>query len=137
MIGTGIFSTPSSIITSVGSVGPALIMWVIGFVLAFCGLFVWLEWGCMFTRSGGEKVYLEVAYPRPRLLATTLFAVQSVLMSSAAGGCIVFAENIALAAGYVSGDFGKRTIAIVIMICVTLMHSLTPRRGVQIMVCGP
>jgi len=83
MLGTGIFSTPSSIITSVGSVGPALILWILGFVLAFCGLFVWLEWGCLYPRSGGEKVYLEAAYPKPRLLATTLFAVQMVIMTSA------------------------------------------------------
>lgn len=83
MVGTGIFSTPSSIITGVGSVGAALLLWILGFVISFCGLFVWLEYGCLFPRSGGEKVYLEAAYPRPRYLATTLFGVQAVLLSSA------------------------------------------------------
>ena len=83
MIGTGVFSVPSSIITGVGSVGAALLLWVLGIVISFCGLFVWLEFGSLFPRSGGEKVYLEVAYPRPRLLATTLFAINAVLLSNA------------------------------------------------------
>jgi L-type amino acid transporter 9 len=83
MVGTGIFATPASIIAGVGSVGAALLLWVLGIVISFCGLFVWLEFGSLFPRSGGEKVYLEVAYPRPRLLATTLFAINAVLLSNA------------------------------------------------------
>ena len=55
-------------------------LWVLGFVLAFCGLFVWLELGCMYPRSGGEKVYLEAVYRRPRFLATVVFAVQAIVL---------------------------------------------------------
>ena len=80
IIGTGIFSTPSSITTSVGSVGAAMMLWLLGLFLSFSGLCVWLELGCMFPRSGGEKVYLEAAYPRPRFLATIVFASQAVLL---------------------------------------------------------
>lgn len=36
----------------------------------------------MFPKSGGEKIYLEAAFPRPRLLATILCAVQVVLLTS-------------------------------------------------------
>lgn len=82
MVGTGIFSVPSSIVGSTGSVGAALLLWVFGFVLAFCGLWVWLEWGCLYPRSGGEKVYLNIAYPRPRLLALTLFTIQAIFLST-------------------------------------------------------
>lgn len=31
-------------------------LWVLGLALSFAGLLVWLEFGCMFPRSGGEKV---------------------------------------------------------------------------------
>ena len=82
MIGTGIFSTPSSVIAGVGSVAAALLLWILGLAISFCGLFVWFEFGCLFPRSGGEKVYLEAAYPRPRYLATTLFAINAVLLNS-------------------------------------------------------
>ncbi len=79
-MGTGIFSTPSSIVSSVGSFGAAILLWVLGLALAFAGLFVWLEFGCMFPRSGGEKVYLEAVYQHPHLLATVVFATQAILL---------------------------------------------------------
>jgi L-type amino acid transporter 9 len=67
-------------VAGVGSVGAALFLWVLGFLLSLCGLFVWLEFGCMFPRSGGEKVYLEAVYRRPKYLATVVFAVQAILL---------------------------------------------------------
>ena len=56
-----------------------MILWVFGCILSVCGLSVWLELGSMFPQSGGEKVYLEKAYPRPRLLVTVLFGFYALL----------------------------------------------------------
>jgi L-type amino acid transporter 9 len=89
IIGTGIFATPSSILGSVGSVGASLMLWVLGFVLSFCGLFIWLEFGTMFPRSGGEKVYLEAVYKKPRYLASVIFAMNAIILGFTAAGCIV------------------------------------------------
>lgn len=89
IIGTGIFSTPSSILGSVGSVGASLMLWVLGFVLSACGLFIWLEFGTMFPRSGGEKVYLEAVYKKPKYLSTYVFAANAILVGLTASGCIV------------------------------------------------
>jgi amino acid permease len=94
IIGTGIFSTPSSITSGVGSVGAAMMLWLLGLAIAFSGLFIWLELGCMLPRSGGEKVYLEAAYKHPKLLATTVFAFQIVLLGFTASGCIVFTTYV-------------------------------------------
>ena len=92
IIGTAVFSTPSSILGSVGSVGASLMLWVLGFIMSFCGLFIWLEYGTMFPRSGGEKVYLEAVYKRPKYLATVVFAVNAILLGFTASGCIVSAS---------------------------------------------
>ena len=78
IIGTGIFSTPSSILSSVNSVGASLMLWVLGFVLSFCGLFVWLEFGTMIPCSGGEKVYLEAVYKETKFLATDIFVMKAI-----------------------------------------------------------
>jgi hypothetical protein len=43
----------------------------------------------MFPRSGGEKVYLEAVYKKPKFLATIIFAVNSILLGFTAAGCIV------------------------------------------------
>ncbi|CDO71025.1 hypothetical protein BN946_scf184844.g29 [Trametes cinnabarina] len=133
IIGTGIFSTPSSILGSVGSVGASLMLWVLGFVLSFCGLFIWLEFGTMFPRSGGEKVYLEAVYKKPKHLATVIFATNAIILGFTASGCIVFAQNILITAGHTADRWVTRGIALGVIGFVTLLHGLTPRLGVWVM----
>ncbi|KIJ63366.1 hypothetical protein HYDPIDRAFT_29618 [Hydnomerulius pinastri MD-312] len=133
IIGTGIFSTPSSILDGVGSVGASLMLWVLGFVLSFCGLFIWLEFGTMYPRSGGEKVYLEAVYQKPRFLATVVFAANAILLGFTASGCIVFASNILVSAGKVADRWTERGIALAVIFFVTILHGLTPRTGVIVM----
>ncbi|KAF8549468.1 hypothetical protein OG21DRAFT_588293 [Imleria badia] len=112
IVGTGIFSTPSSILSRVGSIGASLMLWVLGFVLSFCGSFIWLEFGTMYPRSGGEKVYLEAIYQRPKYLATVVFDSNIVLLGFSAGGCVVFASNILVAAGRVPTNWSERGVAL-------------------------
>ena len=64
-------------------------LWILGLVLSFCGLFVWLELGTMIPRSGGEKVYLEAMYRRPKNLATVIYASYMIFFNISAGNCIV------------------------------------------------
>ncbi|KAF9228857.1 amino acid transporter [Gyrodon lividus] len=133
IIGTGIFSTPSSILDGVGSVGASLMLWVLGFVLSFCGLFIWLEFGTMYPRSGGEKVYLEAVYQKPKFLATVVFSANAILLGFTASGCIVFASNILVSAGKVADVWTERGIALGVIFFVTILHGLTPRTGVLVM----
>jgi amino acid permease len=53
VIGSGIFATPGAIVSSVGSIGLSLLLWVFGAVISWCALVVALEYGCMLPRSGG------------------------------------------------------------------------------------
>lgn len=108
-------------------------LWVLGGLLSFAGLCVWLEFGCMFPRSGGEKVYLEAVYKRPKLLATVLFSTQAVLLGFTASGCIVFASNILVAAEHTVTAWNERGIAVAVIFVVTIMHTLTPNAGVGLM----
>lgn len=56
VIGSGIFATPGSIVKSAGSIGLTLLVWLVGTILSACGLAVFMEFGCMLPRSGGQKV---------------------------------------------------------------------------------
>ncbi|GIJ91786.1 hypothetical protein Asppvi_010759 [Aspergillus pseudoviridinutans] len=95
MIGTGVFSTPSTVLKGAGSVGLALIYWVIGFFMAGSTLAVYLEFSSYFpSRSGSEVVYLEQAYPRPKYFLPTVFAMQSVLFSFSSSNAIVLAQYL-------------------------------------------
>lgn len=131
MIGTGIFSTPSSVTSSVGSVGAALLLWLLGFFLAGSGLCVWLEMACMIPRSGGEKVYLEAVYRQPKLLITVVFAVQAVALGFTASGCVVFASYIWVAAGKKASEWEERGVAISVIVFITLLHTFLPNWGVR------
>ncbi|KAG1788728.1 amino acid transporter [Suillus plorans] len=133
IIGTGIFSTPSSILSSVGSVGASLALWVLGFLLSFCGLFIWLEFGTMFPRSGGEKVYLEAVYKKPKYLATAVFAVNSILLGFTPSSCIVSDIFLLVAADQTVDRWNERAIALGVIFFVVLLHGLAPKTGVLIM----
>ncbi|KAE8215132.1 hypothetical protein CF327_g1552 [Tilletia walkeri] len=133
IIGTGIFSTPASIVSGVGSVGAALCLWALGALLAFAGLGVYLEFATMFPRSGGEKVYLEAVYRRPKMLATIFYSTNAVLLGFTSQGCIIFATNIVAAADRKASEWEQRGIAIAVITFVTLVHGLLPNTGVRMM----
>ena len=71
--GSGIFTLPSKVLGGTGSVGPSLLLWTLGSIIAFCGLLVWLELGLSVPirtipgtdqrksvpRSGGEKNFVR------------------------------------------------------------------------------
>ncbi|TQS31445.1 hypothetical protein Golomagni_08268, partial [Golovinomyces magnicellulatus] len=95
MIGTGIFSTPGSILGATGSIGLALMYWTIGAIMAFAGFGVYLELASYFpSRSGSDVVYLEQAYPRPRYFFPVAFAVQATILSFSSSNAIVMSQYL-------------------------------------------
>lgn len=95
MVGVGVYSTPASILTDVGSVGLSLIYWLLGFFIAASSLSVYLEYASYFpNRSGSEVVYLEQAFPRSRYLFPVTFAIQTVALSSSSSNAIVLAQYL-------------------------------------------
>ncbi|KAF3764180.1 amino acid transporter [Cryphonectria parasitica EP155] len=101
MIGTGVYSTPSTILKDTGSVGLSMIYWFIGLIMSVASFAVYLEFASYFSnRSGSEVVYLEQAYPRPRWLFPTAFAFQTVILSFSSGNSIVLAEYLFATSGH-------------------------------------
>jgi len=64
-------------------------LWVLGLVFSLCGLLIWLEFGTMYPRSGGEKVYLEAVYRRPKHLSTVIFAAYAIFLNFSSPSCLV------------------------------------------------
>ena len=76
-------------------------------------------------------MYVEYAFPRPRFLASTLIAVQAVLLGFTASNCIVFAKYTLFALGAAhSSDAGVKILAIGLLTAITLCHGCFPRVGV-------
>lgn len=132
VIGSGIFAMPGTIVKSVGSPGLALILWVMGAFVAWCGLAITLEYGCMLPRSGGEKVYLEYTFRHPRFLASTLIAVQAVLLGFTASNCIVFAKYTLFALKLEPTDAATKGLAVGLLTAITIVHGCFYKSGIWI-----
>ncbi|KAJ5762467.1 uncharacterized protein N7511_005849 [Penicillium nucicola] len=101
MIGAGIYSTPSSILSGTGSVGLSFVYWTLGYLLCLASGAVYLEFTAYFpSRSGSEVVFLEQAYPRPMWLFPTTFAVQSVILSFGSANATVMANYLIAISGH-------------------------------------
>jgi amino acid transporter len=132
VIGSGIFATPGVIVKAVGSVGLSLSLWVLGAIIAACGLAVALEYGCMLPRSGGDKVYLEFTYRKPRYLASTLLAVHAVLLGFTASNCIVFAQYTLYAFNIEATDVLRKGLAVGLLTAITIAHGCFRKTGIAI-----
>ena len=132
VIGSGIFATPGVIFKSVGSVGLSLLLWLVGSCIAACGLAMSLELGCMLPRSGGQKVYLEFMYRRPRFLASTMVAVHAVVLGFTASNAIVFAKYTLFALNIEPTDLSNRLLAVGLLTVITIIHGCFLKTGILI-----
>ena len=94
IIGSGVFAAPGVVTQSAGSIGLSLLVWLLGAILAACGAAVSIEMGSMLPQSGGENIYLEYIYRRPRYLAISIISVKVLLQTSTAKNCLVFGEYL-------------------------------------------
>jgi amino acid transporter len=131
-IGVGVYSVPSSIFVGVGSVGMSILMWVLGAVISFCGLAVYLDLGTSIPKSGGERVYLERIFRRPKMLASCMFGAYVVLLGFSTPNCIVLGEYILYAFGIDVNRWNVRSIAVGIVTLLCLVHAWYPKLGLRI-----
>ncbi|GMF80788.1 unnamed protein product [Aspergillus oryzae] len=128
VIGSGVFATPGSIVKSTGSIGLTLLLWLVGTILAACGMAVSMEFGCMLPRSGGDKY----AYRRPKFLASTLIAVQAVLLGFTASNSIIFAKYILFAFNIEPTEYQHKALAVGLLTLITIVHGCFLKTGIWI-----
>ncbi|KAG6816363.1 hypothetical protein H0H93_008153 [Arthromyces matolae] len=127
-----IYAIPSVILRTSGSVGVALIMWIIGALIAAAGTSVYLELGTGLPRSGGEKNYLEYIYRRPKFLTTCTFAVYVFITRSAAANSVVFGEYVVHALGYAPGEYNIRLVALLSLTFCFFAHAIWQNFGLRL-----
>lgn len=133
MIGTGIFATPASVVDSIGSIGASYVLWVTGFFIALFELFVYVEFITYFKRrSGGDVVYLEQAYPRPKYLVATTFAAVNVILSFQTPSAIAFSSYILSAANYKATAWEQRGVGVAVLTFVCVLAVVNSRVALKI-----
>ncbi|KAJ7488271.1 APC amino acid permease [Mycena latifolia] len=133
VIGTGIFATPSAILFSSGSVGVALVMWVLGALIAIAGTTVYVELGTGLPRSGGEKNYLEYIYRRPKFMVSCSYGVYTLIAGSSATNALVFGQYVLHALALRPTAFNTRFTALVCITFCSLMIGVFSKWGVRLL----
>lgn len=129
MLGAGVFSTGSTIFALSGSVGTSLIMWAVGSLIAFTGLYTYIEFGLAIPRNGGEKNYLEYIYKKPKFLVTAMYAAYVFFLGWAAGNSIVVGEYLLNAAGKEVTQWNSRGIGIAVITFGFLINAIHVKTG--------
>jgi amino acid transporter len=92
-----------------------------------------MELGCMLPKSGGDNIYLEFIYRRPRFLASTIIAVQAMLLGFTASNCVVFGKYALFTFGVEeASEAVQRISAAGLVIAVTVIHSRWLEGGIML-----
>ena len=113
VVGTGIFSTPGSVLKSMGSIGATYVLWITCFLIPLASVFLYIEFAGYFpNRNGGDVAYLEQAYPKPKFLIPTMFAAVSVILSFTTSSALAFGQYVLAAAEIEPKEWYYKGIAI-------------------------
>ncbi|KAG6844862.1 hypothetical protein H0H87_002985 [Tephrocybe sp. NHM501043] len=127
-----IYATPSVILRTSGSVGVALLMWLIGALIAAAGTTVYIELGTGLPRSGGEKNYLEFIYRRPKFMTTCTFSVYALITGSAAANSVVFGEYVIHSLSLTPTRTNTRLVAFLCLTFCLLIHGTLHKHGLRL-----
>lgn len=137
MIGTGLFSTPSIIFKYCnGNVPLFLSLWLLGALIIFSGLLIYLEYALNLPfKNGGEKNYLLRVFRVPKGLSGCIYAFQMVFLGFSSGNSFAFGKYLWYAfSGKEAGD-DDWTSKMIGVLCITFciwLHIKYPNQGTSL-----
>lgn len=137
MIGTGLFSTPSIIFKYCnGNVPLFLSLWLLGALIIFSGLVIYLEYALNLPfKNGGEKNYLLRVFKRPKGLWGCIYAFQMVFLGFSSGNSFAFGKYIWFAiSGELASDdaWASKLIGVVCITFCVWLHVNFPNQGTSL-----
>lgn len=123
LLGTGVFSTTSTILNQSNSVGLSIIYWVIGGVIAGCGFAVYSEFAMAMRRNGGELNYLQYVYRKPKYFIASMYAAQALLLGQAAGNANAAGQYFIRAGGGTTTEWNSKGIGVAVIVTACIVHS--------------
>lgn len=119
-IGSGIFLTPSQIVTQLPSPLLALTIWAIGGLITLTGALTFAELGSMFPQAGGVYTYLKEGYGEVFGFLYGWAYLLVITSGAIAALTIAFAQYLAFI--FPMGQTGITTVAILAIVVVTIVN---------------
>ncbi|KAI3318721.1 amino acid transporter [Xylariaceae sp. AK1471] len=134
VIGSGIFTSPGSIDTNVSSPGAALIVWLIGGLLAWTGASTMAELGTAIPGEGGVQPYLRYIFGDLAGFLAAWTWVVAVMPATLAILSIVFVESIYSAAGITdqADRFDHKLLSILILVVISVANSIGTKASTRL-----
>ncbi|KAI2776763.1 amino acid transporter [Daldinia loculata] len=134
VIGSGIFTSPGSIDTNVPSPGAALVVWLIGGVLAWTGASTMAELGTAIPGEGGVQPYLQYIFGDVFGFLAAWTWIVAVMPATLAILSIVFVESIYSAMGVTdqAGRIEHKLFSILILVVISVANSISTKASTRL-----
>ncbi|GAB1310670.1 Solute carrier family 7 protein [Madurella fahalii] len=134
VIGSGVFTSPGSIDTNVPSPGAALLVWLVGGVLAWTGASTVAELGTAIPGEGGVQPYLKYIFGDVFGFLAAWTWVVAVMPATLAILSIVFIQSIYSAAGVTGqGDrIEHKLLSILVLACIGVANSISTKASTRL-----
>ncbi|KAI1029493.1 hypothetical protein LB504_010800 [Fusarium proliferatum] len=134
VIGSGVFTSPGSIDTNVPSPGLALVIWLIGGVLAWTGATTFAELGTAIPGEGGVQPYLQHIYGDVWGFLAAWTWIVTVMPATLAILSIVFVESAYSAAGVINEDhrITHKLLSILVLIVMSVANSISTKASTRL-----
>ncbi|KAL4885809.1 amino acid/polyamine transporter I [Aspergillus karnatakaensis] len=129
VIGSGIFTSPGSIDTNVPSPGFALVVWLVGGILAWTGAATMAELGTAIPGEGGVQPYLQYIFGDVFGFLSAWTFIVAVIPASLAIMSIVFVESVFSAIGENNRTQGlsHKLISILVLIIFSMANGISTK----------
>ncbi|KAI1399057.1 amino acid transporter, partial [Hypoxylon fuscum] len=134
VIGSGIFTSPGSIDTNVPSPGAALVVWLIGGVLAWTGASTMAELGTAIPGEGGVQPYLQYIFGDVFGFLAAWTWIVAVMPATLAILSIVFVESIYSALGVTdqAERIEHKLFSILILVVISVANSISTKASTRL-----
>ncbi|OHE92485.1 hypothetical protein CORC01_12203 [Colletotrichum orchidophilum] len=134
VIGSGVFTSPGSIDTNVPSPGAALVVWLVGGVLAWTGASTMAELGTAIPGEGGVQPFLQHIYGDVFGFLAAWTWIVAVMPATLAILSIVFVESIYSAGGVTdqAGALSHKLYSILILVVMNGANSISTKASTRL-----
>ncbi|PKS04865.1 hypothetical protein jhhlp_008229 [Lomentospora prolificans] len=134
VVGSGVFTSPGAIDTNVPSPGVALVIWVLGGVLAWTGAATLAELGTAIPGEGGVQPYLQYIFGDVFGFLAAWTWIVAVMPATLAILSIVFVESIFSAVGSTdgAGGFTRKLLSVIILLAMTAANSISTKASTRL-----